>query len=560
MEDKAIEDGLKNLKDSTYYDNLFYSALCRQRADWLVGINFTRFFTASYKSDKPLNIGRVQTPTLAMLTERQNKIDNFVKEKFYTIDLHCGTFKASSEKISDKSTAESLKNSCESKAIVKQIDICKKYISPPKLYDLTSLQREANRLFGFTANQTLDLLQNLYENKLATYPRTDSRYITHDMKESVDRLIKKACQKISFLSDNLNFDSDLIINDKKVSDHYAVLPTEMSVESDLDRLPESEKKIIYLLFARLLEAVGEKHIYEQCTAKIINNDVNFTVSGKTVISNGWKDIESKFKKFISLKAEESDEDEEASLPKLCEGDELECKADLSEHFTSPPKPYTEDTLLSAMEKAGNEDYESDEVERKGLGTSATRSKIIENLISRGYAERKGKTIIPTKNGINLISVVPEELKSAKMTADWENKLLLISKGEFDRDVFMENITNLVKNYLKKTIPKSDIAFTKKESIGKCPRCGESVVEGKYNFYCTGNKCDFALWKKNKFFGNKKKEITKSIAMALLKDGKVFVKDLYSEVKNKTYDAYILLDDNGKYVNFKLEFEKYGGDK
>lgn len=563
MEDKSIKDGFENLRESRYYDNLYFSALCRERADWLVGMNFTRLFTTLYNSSGVLSIGRVQTPTLAMVVQRDNDIENFVKEKFFTVEIYCGNFTASSEKIKSKETAENLKNKCRnSKAIVKEIKKEEKKNSPPKLYDLTSLQRDANRLYGFTAKQTLESAQYLYDNKFSTYPRTDSQYLTEDMGETVANIIKLILDKMPFAKDIKleNPNIGILLSNKNVSDHHAIIPTENIKTADLSKLTDTDRKILYLISSRLLTASSDKYVYESTSIKLSCGNTDFKAVGKIVNSKGFKMIEEKFKTFMKCGEEEKLSKEENSLPEISENQEFNITPNVSEHWTSPPKSYTEDTLLLAMEKAGNEDYNTEEIERKGLGTPATRAAIIETLISRGYIERKKKQISATEKGKNIIKIVPEKIKSAKMTAEWENKLVLIGKGEFDETEFINEITEYVKDIIKKTavVDKMAAVFNEREIIGKCPRCKSDIVESKANFYCINKNCDFILWKKNKFFETKKKEITKAVAKSLLENGRVHYKDLYSPNKGKTYEADILLDDTGgKYVNFKLEFKKEG---
>ncbi len=560
LEDSAIKKGFENLKDGNYYENLYLSALCRERADWLVGINATRFFTTLYNSDKALSIGRVQTPTLAMLVKRDSDIQNFVKEKYFTIEINCGEFFAYTDKIIPEEEAKTLFNICKI-GRAKVIDIAKeeKKISPPKLYDLTTLQRDANCIFGFTAQQTLESAQRLYDSKLLTYPRTDSRYLTEDMEDTARDVIEILKSITDFTKDtNYNANIKLVMNNKKVSDHHAVIPTINIVSTNLSELMDTDKKILYLTAARLLTATAEENTYENTVVTLKCNDIVFKAKGKTVINKGYRQIDDNFFDFIMYKPEKSTK-EEKDLPSIQIGNEYNITSKIVEHYTQPPKPYTEDTLLSAMERAGNSDYDTNDVERKGLGTPATRAGIIETVISRGYAERKNKQLIPTEKGKKLIECVPEKLKSAKLTAEWENRLVLIAKGKSNSEEFINDIIDFVKEIVSDNKPlTADISvFSNREVIGKCPRCGSDVYEGKLNFYCSNKDCSFALWKKNYFFQMKKKEFTKQVAKKLLSDGKVHFKDLYSEKTGKTYAADVLLDDTGTYVNFKLNFEKKG---
>ena len=558
MEDTAIKQGFAELKNGSDYDNLYKSALCRERADWLVGMNATRFITTLYNSSKVLSIGRVQTPTLAMIVQRDNDIANFKKEKYYTVAITSadGSFTAESHKITDISEAEKIKESCKTTEVFSVKDEEKK-INPPKLYDLTSLQRHANKLFGFTAQQTMESVQRLYDNKLATYPRTDSQYLTEDMEDTAKNIIGIIKNKMEFAQKFTN-EANIkpVMNNKKVSDHHAIIPTASIEKSDLSKLTDTDRKILYMLGARLLAATSQAHIYKATTAVFTSDGIAFTAKGKNVLDNGFKAVEQSFMSFLRCKDE--DEKKETILPQLTEGEHYDVSADILEHYTQLPKPYIEDTLLSAMEKAGNKDYDTDEVERKGLGTPATRAGIIETLISRDFISRNKKQLLSTEKGKSIIKAVPDTLKSPKMTAEWENKLVLISKGQLDSDEFMTGIADFVKSIISETTAVSDMKdiFSDREVIGKCPRCHSNIYEGKLNFYCENKDCEFALWKKNKFWESKKKEITKSAAKTLLSKGKVHFKDLYSDRTGNTYEADILLDDTGgKYVNFKLEFPK-----
>jgi DNA topoisomerase-3 len=417
LEDSAIRNGFANLRSSKEFDNLYKSALCRERADWLVGINATRFFTTLYKSDKPLSIGRVQTPTLAMLVQRDNDIKNFIKEKYYTVEINCGEYSAFSEKFTDFEQADKLQKLCKiAKAKVVDISTEEKKINTPKLYDLTTLQRDANRIYGFTAQQTLDTVQRLYDSRLSTYPRTDSQYLTEDMEETARTVIKAIISKTKFAehtqytAENANLKS--VMNNKMVSDHHAIIPTINIATTEFFNLTDMDRKILYLISARLLSATAEQHIYENTTVTLDCNRYKFTARGKTVIRKGYKQISDNFFNCVRIKQDAEDK----TLPKIQLDNEYNVTSKTVEHYTQPPKPFTEDTLLSAMERAGNEDYSTDDVEHKGLGTPATRANIIETIISRGYAQRNEKQLIPTDIGKKLIECVPEKLKSAKLTA------------------------------------------------------------------------------------------------------------------------------------------------
>ena len=553
MEDAAIREGFANLRPDSDYDALYQSALCRAKADWLVGINATRLFSVLYH--KTLTVGRVQTPTLKMLVDRDAKILRFQKEKYYTVGIRSGRLKASSGRIANMAEADTLKNACAgAPAICTSVKREKKTEQPPKLYDLTTLQREANRLFGFTAKQTLDYAQQLYEKKLLTYPRTDSQYLTEDIGQTAQHLVSDLLGLLPFVHGiDLTPEVGRVLNSKKVSDHHAIIPTAEFAKQGFTGLAESECKLMNLVCSKLLCAVAAPHEYETVTAVFSCAGNEFTAKGKTMLVPGWKEIDQRFRS--TLKAD-TEEEVLNALPELAEGQSFSVAADISEHFTSPPKAYTEDTLLSAMERAGAEDMLED-AERKGLGTPATRAAILEKLVQMGFAQRKGKQLVPTKDGINLAVVLPESLTSPALTSEWENRLTEIAKGSADPDEFMAEIEaqvrQLVKTYSCISADKQNLFQSERTIIGKCPRCGENVYEGKKNFYCGNRGCQFVMWKNDRFFEQRKKVFTPKIAATLLKNGKAKIKGLYSEKTGKTYDATVLLaDTGGKYVNYWVE--------
>ena len=556
MEDSAIREGYAAMRDGKAYDALYQSALCRARADWLVGINATRLFSVLYH--KTLNVGRVLSPTLNLLVERDGKITTFKKEKYHIVHIGCGGADAKSEHIPDAAEADKLKAACEAaQAVCTSITKEKKTVQPPKLFDLTSLQREANRVYGFTAKQTLDYAQALYEKRLLTYPRTDSNYITADMEQTTAALISALLPMLPFTQDAaLSPNIGRVIDNAKVTDHHAILPTAEFIKTGFEGLAESEKKLLSLVCMKLLCAVAPPHEYEAVTAIFECCGKPFTAKGKRILSEGWKDMERRFRLTLKSKDAEQAEDE-TELPELSEGQSFDKPAaSVSEQYTTPPKPYTEDTLLSAMESAGKEDM-PDDAERKGLGTPATRAAMIEKLLSAGFAERKGKSLVPTKDGVNLAVILPELLKSPQLTAEWESRLTGIAKGEADPDEFMDGIAELVRELVKSyshiTEDGKKLFEPEKEAIGTCPRCGSPVYEGKKNYYCSDRSCRFVMWKNDRFFESRKTAFTKKIAAALLKDGKAKVKGLYSERTGKTYDGTVLLCDTGeKYVNYRIE--------
>lgn len=562
MEDAAIREGFDHLRPGSDYDKLYDAAVCRAGADWLIGINATRLFSVLY--GVTLNVGRVMSPTLALLVQRESDIESFISKPFYVPEITCGGFTASGEKMTERSEAEKIRMDCDhNSAFVRSVEKQVKTIQPPRLYDLTTLQRECNRIYGYTAQQTLDYVQSLYEKKLATYPRTDSQYLTKDMQAT-------AASLILWLRDNMPFgkgyagepDIDRVTDDSKVTDHHAIIPTVEIARTDLSELPSGERDVLTLLAVRLLCATTQVHRFEAVTAILDCQGYTFTAKGKTILQSGWKEVERIHRMSIRQSETEHKENEAVALPVLQEGQTFEAvSASLREGKTSPPKHYTEDTLLSAMETAGAEDM-PDDAERKGLGTPATRAATLEKLVSAGFVQRKKKQLIPTEKGKNLIAVLPDNIKSPILTAEWESMLKQVEHGELSATSFMDQIADMSRTLVKEhTAPEKRFADlfpssreTAHEAVGVCPRCGAPVYEGKKGFFCDNRECSFALWKDNRFFSSKKKSITKSVAAALLKEGRISMSGLYSEKTGKTYDAEVILDDTGgKYVNFKLEF-------
>lgn len=552
MEESAIRAGFANLQPGSAYDNLYYSALCRQEADWLVGINGTRLFTVLY-GGKVLKVGRVQTPTLAMLVEHEEKIRNFKKEPYFVTHILCGGVDAVSEKISEKTEAETLAGACRNgQALVTSVTKEQKTTAPPKLYDLTTLQRDANRIFGFTAKQTLEYTQSLYEKKLATYPRTDSQFLSDDMEQTAENVIAAIFDSILF-EENIMFHPDIkkVLNSKKVTDHHAIIPTMEIAKADLATLPETERKILSLIANRLLCATGEKHLYETVKAELTCAGYTFTTSGKSVLKNGWKMFEDSFKR--SFQATENKENEEKKLPELSEGQIFgSVETRVSEHTTQPPKHYTEDSLLSAMERAGSEDM-GDEVERKGLGTPATRADIIEKLVKDGFVKRDKKQMIPTEDGVKLITVLPDVVKSPKLTADWENALTLVAKGEMESEDFMSGIelmvSDLIQTYHEVGDEQKKMFAQEQKVLGRCPNCGADVVMGKYGAYCT-KKCGMNV---SRMMGV---ALTDEQVESLLAGKKILLKGLTSKA-GKKYDAYIIPSGTEEYHYTKDGEEKSG---
>ena len=554
MEDNAIREGFANLKPSTEYDALYQAALCRERADWMVGINCSRLFSCLY--GRPLAVGRVMAPTLAMTVEREAAIATFVPEKFYTVALELTSgFVALSRRISEKADAEKLLAECRKEMVstIQKITRKEKAENPPPLYDLTTLQRDANRLLGFTAQQTLNYAQSLYEKKLITYPRTDSRFLTEDMAASLPGLMSAAAGAFD-VHEAVPVHAEQAINNSKVSDHHALLPTASVAQADFSALPAGELSILRLITVRLLCAVGEPHRYAETTLTTICAGKEFSAKGKVVLDEGWKGIERKMLDDLLDKKKEP-----TALPDVQEQSECGIAgAELKEGQTSPPKHFTEDTLLHSMETASADSMPED-AERQGIGTPATRAAIIEKLVAKGFLERKGdkktKVLLPTDKGKALITVMPEEVQSADMTADWETKLLRVERGEMEPKTFMTEINDMISSLVNTTeAVKGASALMKNKVIGICPNCGKSVVEREKGYFCENRECRFVLWKDNAFFKRLGKRMDAHVADKLLRDGRVRLKDCRS-AKGKTYNATVLLttEADGR-SKFSLEFE------
>ena len=542
MEDAAIQQGFENLRDGAAYDNLFAASECRAKADWLIGMNGTRAFTKKY--GRKQTIGRVQTPTLAMLAERQTKIQNFVKEPYYKVELSGGGMVAVSEQMAQEQDADTMRAACDGQcAVVGSIERKRVEKKPPKLYDLTTLQREANRYYGLTASQTLQAAQELYEEKLVTYPRTDSQFVTEDMRKTVESLV--------LALDGAAADVSCVINNSKVTDHHAILPTMQSAKCNKEKLSETKQKILSLIIWKLVQAVQPSFIYEDVLVIVCCQGRNFTAKYKDVLQPGYT------AKPVPLVEPEKNKD--ASLPNDLEQGMVipVVRAEKKQGFTSPPKVYTEDTLLSAMETAGNKEFEKD-TEKKGLGTPATRAAILEKLVSAGYVQRKGKQMIPTEDGVAAIRNIPDYLKSASMTAEWENDLLRMERGEIKPHDFMQGIHGLLDKMLAdlRQIPTVAAApHHNKVSVGSCPVCGNPVHESKLSFCCADRSCKFALWKESRYLANMRKTLDKKMAVDLLKKGRTHVKDFYSAKKDKTFAADLVMRVEDGRTQYSLEFPK-----
>ena len=561
MEDAAIRAGFENLRPSTEYDSLYKAALCRERADWLVGINATRLFSCLH--GVTLNVGRVMTPTLAMTVEREAAIAAFKPEPFYIIQLQTGGCMASSERFKEKDQAKALLAECRKlgQAVVQNTERKEKSERPPALYDLTTLQRDANRMLGFSAQQTLDYAQALYEKKLVTYPRTDSRYLTEDMEPSLPGLVMDTAAVFGFRG-AIPVLAKQVIHNQKVSDHHAILPTQSVAGADLSSLPAGEASILRLIAARLLAAVGEPYRYAETTVQIECAGQTFTAKGRTVLDEGWKAIE----RAIFGDAAEKIGENLGVLTEIQDNETLSVlDAQLKEGRTTPPKHFTEDTLLAAMESAGTEAMPED-AERRGIGTPATRAATIEKLVQKGFLTREGggktKHLIPTEKGRVLIAAMPEQLRSPAMTADWETKLTQIEKGQYAPENFMEEIESMMKSLVNQYADTPN-APTKAASsapvVGTCPHCSSDVAEREKGFFCSSRECRFVIWKDNAFFGRLGKRPTRQVVDKLLRDGRARLKDCKSQRTGKTYNASVLMstEANGR-AKFSLEFENGGG--
>ena len=547
MEDEAIRKGFETMQDGTAYDNLYASACCRAKADWLVGINATRLFSVLYH--RTLNVGRVVSPTLALLVQREAEIGAFQSELFYTVQLALNGCEAVSEKFKDGKEADRLAASCTGqRATIQRVERREKMEKAPALYDLTTLQRDANRLLGYTAQQTLDYIQSLYEKKLCTYPRTDARYLTDETERLVPELVSISAG-ISGANAPKTLLTKQVCNSSKVTDHHAIVPTISAGKADLEAIPTGERELLRLVARQLLCAISEAHRYIEITAALDCGGHPFSVKGKTITTIGWK-------AFLSQEAEKS------TLPELTEGQTLEPSAvSVRDGKTTPPKHYSEDTLLSAMEAAGAKDIPGD-TERRGLGTPATRAAIIEKLISAGFAERKKAKkavhLIPTRTGVSLITVLPEQLQSPLLTAEWEHRLKQVERGELSEQVFLEGITQMVRDLVRtyQIIPGAEVLFPSgRQVVGKCPRCGSDVTESKKGFFCERNECRFGLWRDNKFLTAKRIQLTSQLASALLQDGRAHLTGIWSEKTGKTYDATVVLTDDGQKTLYRLEFQQ-----
>lgn len=540
MEPDEIRKAYANLRPGAEYDNLYAAALCRAKADWLVGMNATRLMSLVYH--RTLNVGRVVSPTLALLVERKREIENFQPETFYTVALNCGGVSLSSERIAEKAEADMLAGVCTGEVRITRVERREKCENPPTLYDLTTLQREANRELGFTAQQTLDYLQSLYEKRFVTYPRTDSRYLTDGMAATVPELVSVAA-KLLDVDTPARVNAEQVCDSSKVTDHHAVVPTASAASANLAALPEGETAVLRLVCRQLLCAVSEPFTYAETTVEAECGGHTFRTRGKTIIDLGWRAY-----KGAPEWSPLSELSEDASLAIT--------SAMVKEGKTTPPAAYTEDTLLSAMEHAGAKEAPSD-AERRGLGTPATRAATIEKLVNGGFAERVKGKLVPTDVGKSLVTVLPDALRSPLLTAEWESRLKQIERGELDADAFIADIEHMVSGLVSDYVPVAEASVlfpTGRAVVGQCPRCGGVVSEAKNGYFCESLDCKFGLWRDNKFLAAKRISLTRALAAELLSKGRAHLDEIYSQRTDKYYPGDLILHDNGERATYYLSFK------
>ena len=561
LEESAIRSGFLALRDGEDFELLYQAALCRAQADWLVGINATRLYSLMY--GQTLNVGRVMSPTLALIVSREAAIMSFQAESFYTVQISCG-FLAHTERMSDKAEAERIQRLCNLKtAVIRSVETKQKSEKPPKLYDLTTLQRDANRLFGYSAQQTLDYAQSLYEKKLLSYPRTDSRYLTSEMEQMISHLVPAVASAFPFSAGlDLPVNAAQVVDNSKVSDHHAIIPTQSMAQGNLKDLPTGEMDILQLVCVRLLCAVGNPHTWDETAVRLDCGGVPFTAKGKTIKQMGWRIPETVYQGSVGERISKEETEREYAIPELQAGQELApVVATIKEGKTTPPKHYTEDSLLAAMESAGAEEAPED-AERKGLGTPATRAAVLEKLIAAGFVMRKGdkrtKHLIPTSKGKSLITILPEQLQSPLLTAEWEQRLKQIEHGEESPDVFMTDIRTMLLDLKANAVPVKGAATlfpSRHDSVGDCPRCGGTVTESSKGFFCTNKGCRFAIWKNNKFLTGQMISVDRKLVQPLLKQGRAEIHNLLSKRTGKRYSATLIMEceEDGS-PRFRFEFD------
>ena len=544
MEPDEIRKAYANLRPGAEYDNLYAAALCRAKADWLVGMNATRLMSLVYH--RTLNVGRVVSPTLALLVERKHEIEEFQPETFYTVAVNCGGVSLSSERIGSRDRADALAGACTGEVRITNVERREKRENPPALYDLTTLQREANRELDFTAQQTLDYLQSLYEKRLVTYPRTDSRYLTDGMAAAVPELVSVAA-KLLDVNAPARVNAEQVCDSSRVTDHHAVVPTASAANANVASLPDGEAAVLRLVCRQLLCAVSAPFIYAETTVEAECSGHTFRARGKAIIDLGWRAYKST--------------PDWTPLPDFAEGASVAItSATVKEGKTSPPAAYTEDTLLSAMEHAGAKEAPSD-AERRGLGTPATRAATIEKLVNGGFADRVKGKLVPTDTGASLVTVLPDALRSPLLTAEWESRLKQIERGELDADTFLADIEHMVSGLVSDYTPVAEASVlfpTGREVVGKCPRCGCVVSEAKSGYFCESLDCKFGLWRDNKFLAAKRISLTRPLATELLDKGRAHLDEIYSQRMDKYYPGDLILHDDGERATYYLSFK--GGKK
>ena len=545
MEDEAIREGFAHLRPGLAFNGVYEAALCRAQADWLVGINATRLFSTAYH--RTLVIGRVISPTLSMVVNREQEIAGHKPETFYKVAIQCAGLTAVTEKM-DKAQAEALAAQCAGQtAVVEELRETEQVRTAPALLDLTALQRLANKQLGYTAQQTLDYAQSLYEKKLLTYPRTDSRYLTEDMADGVPALAQ-LCAAIAEEDPPEAILEKQVCCNGKVTDHTALLPTRSAGAADLSVLPAPELKLLQLVARQVLLAVSPPWVRMETEVTLSCGGAYFTAKGAVTTQPGWRTYQPS---------------EEKALPQLTQGQELTVDhAEVKEGVTKPPAHYTEASLLAAMEQAGR-DEQPKETQRRGIGTAATRAGILERLVNQGFVQRvKGKdsqaaTLIPSQSGSALAAILPEPLRSPQLTAQWEWSLQKIEDGLLEPEVFLAEVQEMVTGLVSGFTPVEDAEYlfpSNRPVVGTCPRCGREVTESPKGFFCENPRCRFALWRDNRFFTNKQFALTKEKAQALLQHGEVFAEHLYSEKTGSYYDATIVLDTSAPVPRY---FLKYG---
>ena len=545
MEDEAIREGFARLRPGLAFNGVYEAALCRAQADWLVGINATRLFSTAYH--RTLVIGRVISPTLSMVVNREQEIAGHKPETFYKVAIQYTGLTAVTEKM-DKAQAEALAAQCAGQtAVVEELRETEQVRTAPALLDLTALQRLANKQLGYTAQQTLDYAQSLYEKKLLTYPRTDSRYLTEDMADGVPALAQFCAAIVEEEPPEAILAGQVCCNGK-VTDHTALLPTRSAGAADLSVLPTPELKLLQLVAHQVLLAVSPPWVRKETEVTLSCGGTRFTVKGTYTTQPGWRTYQPS---------------EEKALPQLTQGQELAVEqAEVKEGVTKPPAHYTEASLLAAMEQAGR-DEQPKETQRRGIGTAATRAGILERLVNQGFVQRvKGKdgqaaTLIPAQSGSALAAILPEPLRSPQLTAQWEWSLQKIEDGLLEPEAFLSEVQEMVKGLVSGFTPVEDAEYlfpSNRPVVGTCPRCGREVTESPKGFFCENPRCRFALWRDNRFFTNKQFALTKEKAQALLQRGEVFAEHLYSEKTGSYYDATIVLDTSAPVPRY---FLKYG---